>query len=507
MGNLKTQWIIVGIGFCLLFFAMFSLSASAMENFDSYANGQSIITANPTDWKKLSTTEYPIVTNSKSSSSPNSLQFTATGANVKAIVATSTSVHLDFSIYCDLLTSNGFKMEMWNDTTWKGGAYTFYLSGTSTPTVLYNDGNGSTTFLAILSLDTWYDFRIDLDYENAMTRFGILVGDNYNYLDWTPMTLITKNPTTLGINALTNIGFTTNTDDIYIDNLELSLPYGGDFNNNYVEWVFPLDDLEVNNTDDAWWTVNAGVAQEDVGDYQVLRITYQDNETGDYWGEIGLLDFGTSTTEVQWNLERCGNAIYGMDWETQCLTNGHIEFENGHEISATAELFVTRSCNSEEDFYVGNCLIESISETSTINFIASSTGFDIFDFNEFGGYGTTTDYTKTEGDTLMSKLKNIWSNSFPISILMDIKEVAKNALIADESNAPVNLTLHQLVPSKYTEDYASTTVLSADILEDNLPQWNSLIYPTMQKFIYAVLAVYILVRITYNNKGSEGDED
>ncbi len=94
---------------------------------------------------------------------------------------------------------------------------------------------------------------------------------------------------------------------------------------------------------------------------------------------------------------------------------------------------------------------------------------------------------------IIKYLKNV----FPLSIFFQIKQIIDFNIAQENVYDPVDLDFSTLVHEEGRSELGSgtTTLLSANLLNDNLPLWQDKFYPLMQYFIWLMTLLLVFLRV------------
>lgn len=253
-----------------------------------------------------------------------------------------------------------------------------------------------------------------------------------------------------------------------------------------LEILFPEDDYIVNDDIENDWEVWYLLPAESIAGYDYIIFMVNDHD--EIGNTVTDYDMLAPSTEV-------GSAIIEM---TQPLTQG----EHQSFAYAWGGYGVIADCDTWDEFAANpNCTMDDdpIVISEPVVWTASSSypygkldkdypfGWPGLDYE--AKYGTTTGDAAT-GKDIIDRLINV----FPISILNQLRSALQD--VYDTEATGISVDMRSLVDSELYPQVASGTILlSADLIEDNFPLWNTHIYPTMEAIVYIIATIMIIIII------------
>lgn len=102
--------------------------------------------------------------------------------------------------------------------------------------------------------------------------------------------------------------------------------------------------------------------------------------------------------------------------------------------------------------------------------------------------------SSTDDLTQVSWLMKAFKNIFPISVILQIKEVF-DSNTSTSSTELLNINLQDIIPIEHSGFSASGTILSSDLVNSNFSLWQELFYPWIKYFLWLITFVYIIIRM------------
>lgn len=236
---------------------------------------------------------------------------------------------------------------------------------------------------------------------------------------------------------------------------------------------YPQDGYELDNSIWNDWELWYDLEADDLGIWNMILVVSQDiygNSFTDY-------ELVTTTTNLTgWVLDR-GN-----------------DFTDG-AVYSKAKMVAIDDCDS---YYDTDCVWYTVDETDVMVWYASSTGYNILDpdfpYGTLPGFypATSSDY---ENASSTNKLLSFFNNIFPFSIINQIRERLNTYRINASSYSGIEITMQDIIPQEYSGIANDSTILSSEIIEDNLGIWTTHIYPLIQLLIWLAVLLYILIRL------------
>ena len=100
---------------------------------------------------------------------------------------------------------------------------------------------------------------------------------------------------------------------------------------------------------------------------------------------------------------------------------------------------------------------------------------------------TTDDISAT--NFIIQYLKHV----FPVSVYLQVRDLINGH--ADDLDDRISVTLEDILPPEYTGMAATGTLLSAEMIEDNLPVWSSHIYPAIQAILWVITLIIVILEV------------
>jgi len=120
------------------------------------------------------------------------------------------------------------------------------------------------------------------------------------------------------------------------------------------------------------------------------------------------------------------------------------------------------------------------------------------------GGGTSTLYematvhwraSSTDDIVATSFVLTYFKQIFPVSIILQIRDIIKHNLDLANENTKLNITFNDVLPAKYSGLTSSASLLSANLLEDHLPIWNTILYPLFTALCWLVMAIIVFFEV------------
>jgi len=440
MQNFKTQMIFIGLGFCLLFFAMFSLSADATQiydnGFETYSDEYSI-------------NNIGVWSSSASGAKVDSAEYSSGAYSLRSKTNAEDAIYIGSSTF---KTVSGRIMV--KSFTYGNGVWTARQTASTTATAQVQVlTTGEVRFcakttcyhLATTTAGTWNDLRIinDNGYVSASADLlyyspPVYIGINYfDRFQQTPGTSNTSNP------------------GIFFDNMVL----------------YDTGDLL---TDEDLGSVEV-ITLPDMGEVSIQVGSAEFNYIKDTYCYVGQTN---CAIKYYYTYENIGamlvlyylNEEHVKDWVDIVADLPDVNQLKGEFVIASTSATVQ---NIDYQMFLYPDDLSTASATLyndlTVHWISSST-------DDITGAGIIGQY---------------FSNLFPISIFLQLKNIIEN----NESNPEkFVLSVDDLVDDSYKGAIGTAPLLSADILEQGTV-WQTKIYPFMDYILWIMTMLVIVFRI------------
>lgn len=232
--------------------------------------------------------------------------------------------------------------------------------------------------------------------------------------------------------------------------------------------------------------------------------TYVDHLGYGFEWDLGI-DEVTIYELPEWHGEiQIGSANFAFTEHTYCElddTDCVVRIDYGFQDIGTIALLMPEDAASVED-YVD--LVELTDKpllyetlTPTLRSASTTDAYRIFLIPETGS-STLTDLLyvhwveELEADDQIAGIMSYFKNIFPLSIIIQIKDMF--TIWGSDDYTPINLTFNDLIPAEYSGVTSTSTILSSELITDNLSLWEEKIIPFMELFVWLFTFLYIIFR-------------
>lgn len=259
----------------------------------------------------------------------------------------------------------------------------------------------------------------------------------------------------------------------YLDSIGLNGETAGSTGNSpTIEWYYPQDNYIMNNTQLNDYIFDINIPEAYIGDLTGIFIRFDKED-----GTSGFDEYDTYTPvvgETRFTVDR----KYAFDSNGWWLGNAQLASLYG-------------DCDSLETEWDG-CEFGHLAYSGTVRFYvdinATSTLFNPLGYFEW--QASTTEEEEGWSGYIETRL-NKFLNIFPLSVFADVLYL-RNKILEDWNTSPLEVTFNDLIPAEYTGITSTSTLLSADLINDNLSLWEDKIYPAIEDLVYFFWFVWFI---------------
>lgn len=103
-------------------------------------------------------------------------------------------------------------------------------------------------------------------------------------------------------------------------------------------------------------------------------------------------------------------------------------------------------------------------------------------------------------NSFLVMLWNTLLNIFPISLILQLKDITNDITENSQDTEYLNINLNSLIHDDVATANASTTLFNKSLVEDNLPIWNTHIYPLFEYIVYILNFLFIGTLFFFRHK-------
>jgi len=468
----KTIWGILGACF-LAFFAVTEVKALTT----SFEPGEGYTTATDLNgqegWIGYGGSNSPTVDSNFPHTGYNEIMFNvtygySTGDITRHYFATSTAYKQCIAFYP---TTNNFTIHPGFISFYKTGGGVSVTIKLTSKAYLWNGSSYNATF-ADLTANAWQNICLEYN-DTTDVATSTLTYNGTTYTDHAHYNMGTMDQFRIeGGESSVNDGQQW----YFVDSLDdEELEYAPDEAFTKLKFDFPNEDGEYSNSEWNDWEFLYDLDNSDVGEVgNLILVVSQDiynNTFTDY-------DFISTTTEL-----------------TNWVINRGNDFPDG-DVYSKAKLVKIDSADDCDTGVEETCVWTTVYETEVRHWIASTTGYvkdnDPYD-RPSGFYPASSTAEDLEDKGFLDALMNTLYNIFPLSLMHDIYSTMVS-MKRDPEVEPSVLSLQDILPDEGDAIIGSTTIpiLSANLIKSNLPEWDTVIFPFMEKVVYMIGFIFLI---------------